>query len=184
MKKKSSSLADGDVTIELRDDPAYFALLDLGTYAKDLPDWDYASLTRRVAGQMRQARIVAWGCPEVLLRVRFTLSPLTPDVDARVVASMSGALVTDGALCFAGYTSLTMCAQFPDQAFPQPADTLLRVPKGRYKVVVHRLFEHEAGKQFPAGELPEGDHYVVELRRDPKAKAPERSHVVWAPELP
>jgi hypothetical protein len=182
MTTKIASLTDGDITVEFCDDPGYFALLDVATYAKDLPDWDYSSLTRMIASQMQQRRIVAWGCPEMLLRVRFTLSPLSAEADSRVVASMSGALTTDGLVCFAGYTSLTMCAQFPDYTFPQPEDTLFRLPKATYKVAVHRFFEHKAGQQFAEGELPEGDHYVVELRKDAKAKVPERTHIVWAAE--
>jgi hypothetical protein len=182
MPKPIPSLVDGDVTVELYDDPAYFALLDVASYAKDLPDWHYSTLTRMIAAQMSQGRIVAWGCPEITLCVRFTASPLTSEVESRVVASVRGALVTDGILCFAGYTSLTMCAQFADCTFPQVQDTLLRVPKGTYGVVVHRLFEHKAGEQLPEDDLLEGDDYVVVLRNDAQAEPPERmDHIVWAP---
>jgi hypothetical protein len=70
--------------------------------------------------------------------------------------------VTNGKLCLVGYTSLTMCAQFEHQTFPQPGDLVFTLPAGTYTVTVHRMFAHQAGEQFPDEELDaDDDHYIV-----------------------
>jgi hypothetical protein len=65
-------LAAKDIVHEVGDDPAYLAVVDLATYAKDLPDWDYCSLTAKIAKDMSAGKVVAWGCPDGPVRVRLT----------------------------------------------------------------------------------------------------------------
>jgi hypothetical protein len=158
------------------------ALVDVRSYAKDLPRWNYDSLTTKIVGEMNAGHIVAWGCPGMTVQVRITRRPLAARARARVVASMRARLVTAGELCLAGYTSITMCAQFSDHKFPQPADDVVRVDGGTYDVDVHRLFAHTPGAQGADEQLPTGDHYVVVLT--PAAMdVPVTPHawVPWAP---
>ena len=175
---RAKALGAKDLRHDVGDDPAYIAIVDLDTYAKDLPDWDYYSLTAKIAKDMSAGRIVAWGCPDGPLRVRLTTKKVSPK---NANAKHTATLITKGRLCLVGYTSLTMCAQFADQHFPQPGDLLFVVPPGTYAVTVHRLFSHTAGEQFPDEELPDGDHYVVAFARG--GKPIKHKSVPWAPPL-
>src|SRR5262245_2305918 len=127
---KPKPLGPRDVAGVVSDDAAYMALIDIGSYEKDLPDWDYGSLTRKIARARNAGQLVAWGCPEQSVRVRLTTRPLTAAAAARVCASITARLVVTGPLCLAGYTSLTMCAQFEDYAFPQSGDLVVSIAPG------------------------------------------------------
>lgn len=165
----------------LFNDPAYLAIVDVARYEKDFPDWDYDSLSQKLVGAMNRGEVVAWGTPESDLRIRLTTEPCTAKADAIT----RGRLATDGVLCLASYTSLTMCAQFEDERFPQRGDLLFEIPKGAYDVTVHRLFAHEDGAQFAhddAGqlaELPKGDHYVVVFTPADETQPLEVKRIVW-----
>jgi hypothetical protein len=67
-----------DLTPEVGDDAAYLATIDLSSSSKDLPEWDFRSLTKMLAADMSAGRVLAWGCPE---------GPVAefPDGDASVV---------------------------------------------------------------------------------------------------
>jgi len=175
---KAKVLGAKDLVHDVGDDAAYLAIVDLGSYAKDLPDWDYFSLTKKIAADMSAGRIVAWGCPEGPLTVRLTTKTAGPK---RANAKYVSTLVTKGQLCLVGYTSLTMCAQFEDQRFPQSGDLLFSIAPGTYTVTVYRLFAHEAGEQFPAEPLPASDHYEVTFA--PGGTAIAHATVPWAPPI-
>ena len=169
----------GELRWSVCDDPAFLALLDLGTYAPSLPDWDFAGITSKMVTAMNARQLMAWGNPEVPLNVNVT--DKQPKTRARVHATAKGVIETSGSLCLAGYTSLTTCAESAKEKFPQRKDLAFRVAPGIYEVTVHRLFAHGDGEQFPElEELPEGDHYVVVLELT--AKPPRRKHkrVPWA----
>ncbi len=172
------ALGAKDLVEDVGDDPAYLAIVDLDSYPKDLPDWDYYSLTKKIAHEMSAGRIVAWGCPDGPLTVRLTMKTAGPK---RSNAKHVATLVTEGRLCLVGYTSLTMCAQFKDQHFPQPGDLAFKMPPGTYTVTVYRLFAHEAGEQFPAEPLPASDHYEVTF--SPGGEPIEHDTVPWAPPI-
>ncbi|MBL8938867.1 MAG: hypothetical protein JNM69_30175 [Archangium sp.] len=174
------SALEKDLTHEVGDDAAYLAIIDLGSYAKDLPDWDYPQLTKKLAADMSAGRVVAWGCCEGPMQVRLSRAAPSKALVKERHAALTSTLVVTGPLCLAGYTSITMCAQFEDQRFPQPADLLFSLPPGRYSVTVSRRFVHEEGEQFPEGELPEGDAYVVTFEPT-DAPFVKVSRVAWAP---
>jgi len=151
---------DADVVHSIGNDPAFLTVLDVELYSTDLPDWDYGTLTAKVVTAMTDGAAVAWGTPEGDLSIRLTMRPLDETTKQRVDARTAGRIVTSGALCLASYTSVTMCAQFDDEGFPQAGDLVFEVPAGSYDVHVHRMFRHEDGQQFGDDE-PEGHHYVV-----------------------
>lgn len=169
-----------DLTHEVGDDAAYLAIIDLGSYEKDLPDWDYRKLTKKLAADVSAGRVFAWGCCEGPVQVRLSRSAPSKTLVKERHAFLTSTLVVTGPLCLVGYTSITMCAQFEDQQFPQRGDLLFSLPPGRYAVTVSRLFAHEDGEQFPEGELPEGDAYVVSFEPT-DAPFVKVSHVAWAP---
>jgi hypothetical protein len=181
---RPKSLGARDLIHEVGDDAAYLAIVDVERYAKDLPDWNYDSLTKKIIKDMSDGRIVAWGCPDGPVRVRLTTRARSSTMTAKTNAKHMATLVTRGKLCLVGYTSLTMCAQFGDQAFPQHGDLLFSLTPGTYAVTVHRLFAHRAGEQFPEeDDLPAGDHYVVSLVPARAAKRMKHRTVPWAPSL-
>ena len=171
-----------ETTFHVSNDPAYMAVLDVTTYDKDLPEWNYRTLTERITGEMNAGHIVAWGCPENSSRVRVVRRPLTSDEQKLVHASVSGLLSTSGVLCIASYTDLTMCAQFAHETFPQNPEDELCVPAGTYRADVHQLFPHQPGEQF--AEIPDDRelHYLVVLTALPAGdwKPPPISWVPWA----
>lgn len=152
-----------DLVVRVCDDPAYFALLDPDAYDVDMPRWDLDTLSARIVEEMRAGRIVAWGCPEATLQVRVTTRPLTAEQLGSVVATFTAPLATSGRLCLAGYTSLTMCAQFAKHRFPQGDDHLVAIAPGRYLATVHRRYAYQPGAQDVDGALPEGDHVIIVL---------------------
>jgi len=170
-----------DLSHRLGNDPAYLAIVDVNRYAKDLPDWNFDTLTAKLVAAMNDGAVFAWGTPEALLTIRVTTDPLDADTRARCTASTSGRLITSGSLCLASYTSLTMCAQFTTNEFPQPGDLAFELPPGSYDVTVHRLIAHADGAQF-SDDLPQpGDHYVVVLApADPAVEVPRASAIPWA----
>lgn len=170
-----------DLSHRLGNDPAYLAIVDVNRYAKDLPDWNFDTLTVKLVAAMNDGAAFAWGTPEALLTVRVTTDPLDADTRARCTASASGRLITSGSLCLASYTSLTMCAQFKTREFPQRGDLAFELRPGSYDVTVHRLFAHADGAQF-ADDLPEtGDHYVVVFApADPAVAMPRATAIAWA----
>lgn len=176
------ALATDDLCHELGNDPAYLAIVDIDRYAKDFPDWDYASLTAKLVADMNAGVVVAWGTPEDNLRVRLTRRPIDAATAVRVDASTCGRLSTGGRLCLANYTSLTMCAQFAKYGFPHDEDFAFTIPAGTYDVEIHRLFAHADGAQSPAGELPEGDHYVVVFTPADDSAPPHALRIAWAAE--
>ncbi|MDP3504921.1 MAG: hypothetical protein Q8S33_31580 [Myxococcales bacterium] len=169
-----------EVTHEVGDDAAYLAIIDLNSYSKDLPEWDYGSLTKKLAADMSAGRVLAWGCPDGPVAVRLSRAAPSASLVKERHAFLKSTLVVTGPLCLAGYTSITMCAQFDDERFPQTGDLLFSVPAGRYAVTVSRRFAHEEGEQFPEGELPEGDAYVVNFEPT-NAAFVTVSRVPWAP---
>jgi hypothetical protein len=157
MGKPGAVKLEKDVTHEVGDDAAFLAIIDVSSYSKDLPEWDYASLTKKLAADMSAGRVIAWGCPDGPVAVRLSRgAPSTALVKERH-AFLKSTLVVTGPLCLVGYTSITMCAQFGDERFPQSGDLLFTLPVGRYTVTVSRRFAHEEGEQFPEGELPDGE---------------------------
>jgi len=161
MPTNQSLLTSTELRHELGNDPAYLAIIDLERYAKNLPDWDYGTLTAKLVADMNEARVIAWGTPEANLRIRLTTQPLDAATAAAVNATTRGRLKTTGRLCLANYTSLTMCAQFEKYSFPHDEDLAFALAPGTYDVEVHRLFAHADGAQDPDEKLPAGDHYVV-----------------------
>jgi hypothetical protein len=171
-----------DLTHEVGDDAAYLAIIDLGSYAKDLPDWDYTTLTKKLAADMSAGRVFAWGCCDGPVQVRLSRSAPSKALVKERHAFLTSTLVVTGPLCLVGYTSLTMCAQFEDEEFPYDGDLLFSLPPGRYSVTVSRRFAHEEGEQLPEGELPEGDAYVVNFEPT-GAPFVKVTRVPWAPQL-
>lgn len=171
-------LGRDDLVIALFDDPGFMGLFDVGSYAKDLPDWDLGTLAARVCDEMAAGHAVAWGHPEAKLTVRVTTRPIdVPDASARFDAT----LVSTGQVCLSGYTSITMAAQFAKHTLPQPDDTAATLAPGRYAVTVWRRFAHTPGRQDPDGALPAGDHVIVRLTRDDGATAARPAQVPWTP---
>lgn len=161
---KSWRLDKSDLVFEHSADPAFMAVLDMATYESFLPGWDWPSLTLKVASQMSQERIFAWGCPEFTLNVRITMT--SPGHSSfHPVESVSGFLVTSGQLCFTSYENIGYCAQFEDKHFPLHEDHPLLVNPGRYQIEVHRMFQWRHGQQFPefADAIGDGDHFVIVL---------------------
>src|SRR5262249_36245283 len=146
--------------------------------------WDYPSLTTKIANDMSAGRIVAWGCPEGPLRVRLTTNPLSAAVAKAAHAHCVATLVTTGSLCLVGYTSLTMCAQFADQMFPQPGDLVFTVAPGTYLVTIYRMFPQGEGHvlfEDQAGEveLPDGDHFIVVFAAAENTETIKHMTVPW-----
>lgn len=155
------------------DDPAYLAVVDLGTYRPTLPGWSFDSLTRKITSEMNAGHLVAFGTPEDQVRLRLTTKPYRGFADATTTAT----LAVTGALSVVTYTSLTMAADGDN--FPEPSDPLFQLPEGKYRVEVHRRFAHRAGAQFADAKLPKGDHYVLVFR--PLERAPKKhAWVPWA----
>jgi len=168
-----------DLSHRLGNDPAYLAIIDIARYPKDLPDWNFTTLTAKLVGAMNDGAAIAWGTPQDSLTVRLTMTPLDASTKRRVDATTVGRLVTAGSLCLANYTSLTMCAQFEDCAFPQREDFAFELRPGSYDVEIHRLFAHADGEQF--AELPPGDHYVVVVTpAETMRAAPSATKIAWA----
>ena len=163
-------------------DPAYMAIVDVATYDKDMADWDYSRLTAKIACQMEQERIFAWGCPEYPLQVHITTH--TPNAsDFHPTESVVGFLTTSGGLCFTSYDNLTMCAQFEEYHFPSHDDHPFTVELGRYQITVHRMFHWKHGAQFP-DTVNDGDHYIIVLCPAPSSASPVHfDSVPWAIQL-
>jgi len=160
-------------------DPAYMAVLDIATYDKDMADWDYHRLTAKIASQMEQERIFAWGCPECDLQIRITANPPSGS-NFHPVESVSGFLATSGQLCFTSYDNLTMCAQFKEYHFPDHEDRPFTIEPGRYQITVHRMFHWQHGEQSPES-IEEGDHFIIALRPAPSSAPSLRfDSVPWA----
>lgn len=170
-----------ELTHEVGDDAAYLAIIDLGSYSKDLPDWDYATLTKKLATDMSAGRVLAWGCPDGPVQVRLLRSAPSAKLVKERHAFLTSTLVVTGRLCLVGYSSITMCAQFEKEQFPQHGDLLFSLPPGRYTVTVSRRFAIEDGEQFPEDELPEGDAYVVNFEPT-DAPFVKVKRVAWAPQ--
>ena len=167
---RNHELGKSDMVFSHSPNPAYMAVLDIPTYDAFLPDWDWHSLTARVARQMSQERIFAWGCPEYDLQVRITAT--APSGDFRPVESISGFLTTSGRLCFASYDNLTMCAQFDDRRFPDHEDQPFTVDAGHHQIVVHCMFYWRHGQQFP-DRIAEGDHYIIVISPADRSLSPK-----------
>lgn len=185
MARKSSKvpeLGSKGLVFEVDGEMPYLAILDVASYTNDLPDWEFDTITKKITAEMNAGHIVAWGCPEVGLSIRITDQPLRKPELAKQDASISALLSTEGLLCLAGYSSLTMCAQFSDEKFPQIIDHAFRVKPGTYRVDVHRLFAHRSGDDSPKEELEDGEYvYVVALSPATKAFEPTRQRwVPWA----
>ena len=168
---KSHRLDTSDLVFEHAPDPAFMAVLDMAAYESFLPGWDWPGLTLKVAQQMSQERIFAWGCPEFDVQVRITMTA-PEDSSFHPVESTSGFLVTSGRLCFTSYDSIAGCAQFKDWHFPLHEDRPLLVNPGRYQMDVHRMFQWRHGQQFP-DVIGDGDHYIVVLRLAKTAMPPK-----------
>jgi hypothetical protein len=151
---------------------AYIALLDLRSYEKDLPDWDYNSITRKILHQMEQERIFAWGCPEDGFQIRLTRrSPQRGNFRPKETAR--GIITTSGALCLTSYSHLTYCAQFGHAKLPQLdasqfSDVAFSVEPGRYEITVYVMFAWDHYEQF--AKLNKGDNYTVYLRQVPAGR--------------
>ena len=145
---------------------AYMALLDLRAYDKDLPDWNYTSITRKILREARKERIFAWGCPEHGFQIRITRQTPKPR-NFRSVETAKGVVTTSGALCLTSYSHLTYCAQISEAHLPQLdasafSDVAFSIEPGRYEVRVYRMFPWDHHEQF--AKLNKGDNYVVHLR--------------------
>jgi hypothetical protein len=164
-------------------DPAYMAVLDIATYDKDMADWDYERLTTKIASQMEQERIFAWGCPEGDLQIRITAN-LPSGSSFHPIESVSGFLATSGQLCFTSYDNLTMCAQFEKYHFPEHKDHPFTVDPGRYQITVYRMFHWQHGEDSYES-IEEGDHFIIVLRPAPSSAPSLRFDSVpwaWRPE--
>lgn len=142
------------------------AILDPWSYDKDLPDWGYMSLTRKILRQSGQERIFAWGCPEHGFQIRITRrAPKRGNF--RPIETAKGVVTTSGALCLTSYKHLTHCAQIPEAELPQLdastfSDVAFSVEPGRYEIAVYMMFAWDHEEQF--AKLNRGDNYVVHLR--------------------
>ena len=169
---KSGRLDKTDLVFEHSPDPAFMAVLDMAAYESFLPGWDWPSLTLKVARQMSQERIFAWGCPELEVQVRITMTSPT-HAGFQPAESISGFLVTDGRLGFTSYDNITYCTQFEGKHFPLHEDRPLLVSPDRYQIVVHRMFQWRHGHQFPDA-IVDGDHYVIVLTLADGSTPPKR----------
>lgn len=169
-------LGANDLRLFVAGDPAWMAIIDVARYRTDLPDWDYHSLTAKVLDAMRAAQLVVWGYPQNGVLVRITGS--RPSSVPR--ASMRARLEVTGELFVAGYTAITMAAQFEESEIAHEAAGSFRVPPGSYLVEVQRYFDHQPGEQFADEPFPEDiDHFVVIFERSDQLIAPPDA-VPWA----
>jgi hypothetical protein len=172
-------LWESDLVFRHTTDPAFMAVLDMAHYESFLPDWDWPKLKAKVAQQMTQERIFAWGCPEYDLQIRITGTP-PAGPDFHPVESIPGFLNTAGRLCFTSFDSVAMCAQFEDRHFPGDEDRPFSTSPGRYEIVVHRMFEWRHGEQFP-DVISAGDHYVIAITPASLTSPPKEFDTVpWA----
>lgn len=159
------------LTFALTSEPAYLALIDVDRYEKDLPDWDYRSLTKKIVADMNAARVVAWGCPAAALTIHVkTKAPASSE------AVFSARLSTTGTLCLATYDSISMCAQEESESLPQKNDHLFRVAPGDYRVDVHRLFAHSDGAPFA-----DDDELSFVIAMSPAVKTWKPARQTWVP---
>jgi len=61
-------LTDDDVTLVIGDDPAYLAVIDVGSYETDLAEWDYDTLTTKLFEACPQASSWHGAFPRVRIR--------------------------------------------------------------------------------------------------------------------
>ena len=130
---------------EFSNDPAFVGIVDVCSYQADFPNWDWDTLCKKVVSQMREGRILAWGTPEDSFR--FVLQTGSLDYHLEPKKSYSQLFRSTGKVVLANYDTITMCAQFDDNALPQPEDIELNIKPGVHRITVHRFFSWNDGEQ-------------------------------------